>query len=416
MKLLKKTNRIYLLFSSVLMLGAGFALFFILNAIVDEEMNEQLYLDANRVHHEIEANRPYPQLPPVISVKQFDSEMLEGFAITDTLIFDPLEEEEEPFRELTLTRNHRGKGYAVTMRTSLIEGEDFWFAIGWAIGGMFVLLLISIVWVNKRISKNIWAPFYANLEQLKAFSIQGDVMQLEATDITEFNDLNTTIKGLADQVQSDYHALKEFTANAAHEMQTPLAIIIGKLELISQKENVMRDHASLVSGAYDAARRLSKLNKALLLLAKIENRQFGENEEIALDDLLHKHLSDVDDLMADKGLVVYPKIIDAVAVHSNVAMVELLINNLIGNAIKHSLKNSKIGIALRDNSLTITNSGEAPEEDPSVYFERFRKASQTSASLGLGLSIIRKICEVEGWQIKYVYENDQHQVEIRFKH
>lgn len=414
MKLLYKTNKFYLLFSVLIFLTASALLYFILAAIINEEVNEKLSVNIERIRQEIEKGKLPHQLYPIIEVKELKNPGINALVVKDTLLYDPVENENELFREISTIEIINNKKYSIIVRSSLIEAHDILEAIGLSISIVFVIMLIGLFLINVRISKNLWRPFYYNLEILKNFSIHENIsIELKSSNITEFKELNESIKKLTDKVQSDYHSLKEFTENASHEIQTPLAIIQSKLELLIQIPEMSEEQAEYIRTILSATHRLSKLNQTLILLAKINNLQFPECELINLSDIIEKQLVSCYDFIATESITV-EKNLEEITITANKILVETLISNIINNAIKHNLENGEIRIDLKENKLIVSNTGRPLTIAPEKLFERFYKADMASDTLGLGLPIVKKICETNHWKVTYNNNNQWHILRIEF--
>ena len=414
MRLLYKTSKLYLLFSIILFLIASIILYFILTAIINKEINEKLCINAERISEQIAQDQTIPYLYPIIEVKEFSNPIENVLTIKDTLIYDPIEKEVESFREISSIKNINGKKYKITVRYSLIEADNILYAIGLSIGIVFIILLLGLFRLNMRISQKIWQPFYHNLEILKNFSLREEnPISLKSSDITEFEELNSSVKKLTEKIRSDYHSLKEFTENASHEIQTPLAIIQSKLELLMQIPELSEEQARHIQSVYTTSQRLSKLNQTLLLLAKIENRQFPERKLVNLAELIEKQLGHYSDFIKEKGIIVEKHLGDII-VTTNPVLAETLISNLLNNAIRHNIEQGQIKIELRDETFTIANTGKPLSVPPEKLFERFHKANQSSESLGLGLSLVKQICITNKWEIRYRSEDERHIIQIQF--
>lgn len=105
---------------------------------------------------------------------------------------------------------------------------------------------------------------------------------------------------MTDKIYNDYVNMKEFTENAAHEMQTPIAVVLSKLELLLQDTNLKEEQEQSILQSTKALGQSSKLNKNLLLLAKIENNQFETTEESNLEEVTKKYLQFFDEFIKEK--------------------------------------------------------------------------------------------------------------------
>ncbi|MCK5676891.1 MAG: HAMP domain-containing histidine kinase, partial [Flavobacteriaceae bacterium] len=239
-------------------------------------------------------------------------------------------------------------------------------------------------------------------------------IHLQNSKIDEFQELNKSLIKLTNKINSDFNNLKEFTDNASHEMQTPLAIMQLKSESLMQSENLKTDEKQQIQAIYLAAQRLSKLNKTLLLLSKIENQQFSEKEVILLNDVINKQLEIFEDFIESKKITVIKKFTPNVKVSANPLLFDIVISNLISNAIKHNSKSGNLEIVTSDLFISFSNSGEPLNISSTSLFERFKKDSKSSDSFGLGLAIVKKICDTYSWKINHSYIENQHNISIYF--
>jgi len=415
MKLLQKTNRIYLLFTAVLLCTTGILLYFIFTRIVKSEITEKLIINKERISRELADGKVVPSLPPVITVEKLPSITSFNLIIKDTLIFDPVENDTELFHEVTSIENINGKTYRITLRQVILEPHDYYNSIGFTLLVTMCLLLVCFLFFNWRISKSIWKPFYEDLETIKKFAVSDqEKIVLSKSNITEFRELNTAVENFTDKILSDYRALKEFTENASHELQTPLAIINTKLESFLQSEELSKEQADQIHSAYSAAIRLTKLNRSLLLLSRIENHQFTDTESVSLKEIVEKQLENLDEFIKSKQLQINFHFNSDITLKVNPFLLDTLVSNLTGNAIKHNYISGNITFNFKNNTFSIINTGQSAPIATDQLFERFKKYDQTSASPGLGLSISKKICELHHWSISYEQDGELHIIKVKF--
>jgi signal transduction histidine kinase len=220
--------------------------------------------------------------------------------------------------------------------------------------------------------------------------------------------MNQTIQRTTNQAQQEYSLLKEFTENASHEMQTPLAIIRSKLDLLIQDENLSEDQSKTMQSAYSAIERLSRLNQSLLLLAKIENNQYAETSSINLKDKITEKLVAFHELWQNQEISVTTSLEDS-KLNLNPELADILLNNLFSNATRHNFSNGFIKVDLKEKELTISNSSTEKELNSKQMFLRFFSQDKKSRYNGLGLSIIKQICDVSGLSIRYLFAGNEHQ-------
>jgi signal transduction histidine kinase len=415
MKLLKKTNRTYFVISASAFIVSGVLIYFVLSFIFNEQLNEKLLSDKVSVIRNIEKDGSVPDFYPFIDVIELKGQTERSVVSKDTLIFNVNEKENIPFRQISSVVAIKGKIYLIVVRDTLLEKDDMIMTIVIAIGVVFVLLNIILYFINNKLSRKIWQPFYNTLDDLKKFSHDcPDFKLLAVTEIDEFIELNNTLKNLTSKVISDYQSLKRFTEDASHEIQTPLAVIQSKLETMMQYPDLNRDQAELINSSYASVQRLSKLTQTLLLLTKIANDQFPEKRTVNLSELLEEILKLFEDHIKGESLTLKKEIEPECFLETNYFLAESMVINLIGNAVKHCITGGIINIKLDKSNLEISNSGVPFSVPPSKLFERFYKVNTSSESHGLGLSIVKEICSINKWDIKYVYEEKLHKFIVGF--
>src|SRR6185437_3829305 len=210
----------------------------------------------------------------------------------DTSLFYPGRREWNAFAILTRQYNLDNTTYQITTYFSSKEITHLLIKVSVAEAVLFLLLLGAIVLINRRASRSLWAPFYTTLEAAGNYNIlKNKPLVLTAeTQISEFNRLNQTLTALIDHVNRAYHNQKQFTENASHELQTPLAIIRSKVELLMDAPSLTEEIANPLGDINEANERLSQMNKNLLLLTRIDNNQFPDLHTIPFSGLLEKSI------------------------------------------------------------------------------------------------------------------------------
>lgn len=415
MRLLQKTNRAYFLISGIAFLIAGVIIYFALSFFFKDQLNEKLKSDIDDVKLSIGKNGTLPDYYPFIEAREVQEQSEHSYETLDTLIFDASEKEDIPFRQINIVTSINGKRYFIAARDTLFEQGDLLTTIAIVIGSVFLLLLVSLYFINRRLSLNIWKPFYGMLDELKEFSHdRPDFRLTPVSEPDEFTELNQTLEKLTNKVISDYQSLKRFTEDASHEIQTPLAVIQSKIETLMQYPDLKKDQSELINSIYVYTQKISKLVQTLLLLTKIANDQFPEKRAVNLSELLEEKLQLFEDNISGKSLIVKKSLEPECVFETNFFLAESLILNLIGNAVKHSNAGGVINIKLDKNHFEISNSGTPVSVTSSKLFERFYKINKSSDSQGLGLSIVKEICTLNRWDIRYDYKDDLHKINIRF--
>jgi signal transduction histidine kinase len=329
-------------------------------------------------------------------------------------IIDAKGNEIHPYRVLRTGVKIQGKSYLLQIQESMVDDGRLIGAIVFIQVFLIGLLLLGFVLINRKLSKTIWHPFYDILDRLKQYQIDKDSsISLPQSATAEFRDLSVAISQLVNRNVEVFRSQKEFTENAAHELQTPLAICRTKLELLAQTKDLTQEQADLVGSLLDAMDRITRLNKDLLLLSKIENRQFLKLEEIELKTVITKCLDVYRYKIQEKDIIVELSLDETHVIKANIVLLEVLIHNIISNAIRHASSGGTVRIESAKSGLTICNSGD-PLEHPEKLFYRFHRESRTMFGSGLGLSIAKKICEVSGYDISYYYLSAMHHFKIVF--
>ena len=279
----------------------------------------------------------------------------------------------------------------------------------------FLLLIVGFVLINRRISKRLWQPFYNSLAKIKSFNLdKQQTVVFDDTDIDEFAELNQSLNKLIAGNITVYNQQKEFADNASHELQTPLAIIQSKLDLLLQSKLLTDEQYELIEDANKALSRVARINKNLLLLTKIENSQFMDKEVIDLSRLLESTLTLFSNFSEDKKLILKTDIPRGITVEGNKILIEILLNNLITNAIRYTANNGTISITLSDKSLLITNPGNTALQHDQLFKRFGTTTSSITRGTGLGLSLVKQICSRYGWKADYNFHHMHHTFSIHF--
>ena len=416
MKLLAKTSLYYLFLVIPILIVSGFICYYFITVEV-KESNNDLLLNREIVIKKYLINNDTIPLnliinsgeAQIIKIKKTLGARDYKPRFSDTLILDKEENELANNRMLTTFVSVNNSNYQIKIWRSTIEFDELFSGIFYfLLFILFFLFLISIA-INLWISKKLWQPFYTTVSLLHAFrASENKVPIFSKTSIEEFSDLNKSLETMMNKMIVDYNNQKKFTENASHEMQTPLAVIKSKVDLLFQSENLTKKEIDLITTIEDANSKLSRLTKSLLLLAKIENRQFETSENVSFEKTVNNSLLLFEDHIETQNISIIKEINEDFCVPINPDLCLILINNLIQNAIKYNVQNGKIVIEMDKNQVSISNSGRNEAIIPQL-FERFQKQSTSSQSVGLGLSIVKEITDVSGLSFQYHFSENQHQ-------
>ncbi len=417
MKLLAQTNRRYLLISLAALMLSSVVLFLELRSLFYSYTDERLEELETEVTAYVQTHDTLPVFFQSTSSRLLAqrTDLLPARNWQDTTLLNELEQEMEPFRQLRFGLSVQGQAYQIDIFQSTVETEDIAEIVLFLNLALLAVMFLTLFWVQKRMSAQLWKPFYETLDRLRGFQLnQQDPLELTPTDTDEFAELNATLERLSEKTRQDYHALKRFTENASHEIQTPLAVIRAKLETLIQSEGLSQEQLAHLHQTQQAAARLSRLQQNLLLLVKIENYQFQAQEILDVPQLIARKLEQLEDFIEAKKLHVQTELLP-LNLPLNPFLTETLIGNLIGNTVKHNVASGGwISIQLNEKSLILRNSGLAPEVPPTELLERFRRSNVQAEGLGLGLAIAQEICEQYAWQLEIGFEDGIWEIRVRF--
>ena len=311
----------------------------------------------------------------------------------DTTMYMLNEDDFEPVRLLESIFRHEDEYYKVKVITSMVEEDDLIEDLFYSILWLYIGMVVSILLLNNFLLKKVWHPFCDLLRKLKNFNIESDQeIHYAETNIEEFKLLNKNVDRLLKKSRESYVNQKQFIENASHELQTPLAISINKLELLLESEHLNEKDISLLADGIQNLERLSKFNKSLLLLSKIENRQFENIETLNINQVLQEIIDSLEDLADLRKINIEFEQQQQLLFEGNKELIFILYVNLIKNAIIHSSKNNRIYINVAQNEVVIQNEGEH-SLNTAVIFQRFYKKSGVKSSTGIGLALAKAIAD-----------------------
>lgn len=420
MKLLQKTIRNYFIYSVFVLLVAIPLFYVVMQRIVQEGVDDDLMATKEMLKPKISdaiLNNTVGQLRFIdrdvfISITTY-TRPYDAFKTIE--VFDTLSQKAVPHRVLTSSFTINGKPCLLQVKTSLVNKNDLIKSIVKVQVVLLLLLLGGLFIINRSLSKHIWKPFYNTVNKLRNYKVENhEPLALAKSSVNEFDDLNQSLEALTERTHNTYISQKEFTENASHEMQSPLAVFQSKLELLMQTAPLNEEQAQLMSDLANASQRMSRLNKSLVLLTKIENNQFAELEEVSLSQVVESYLQQYQPQAQEKHIVIHSNLQSNATVKANKALIEILIGNLLGNAIRHNYIDGTINVLLTGDKLSIENTGKLFPLDNRKIFERFQKESTDVNSIGLGLEMVKKICHIYHYELSYQYINHLHDFTIQF--
>ncbi|RMG59495.1 MAG: sensor histidine kinase [Bacteroidetes bacterium] len=318
-------------------------------------------------------------------------------------------------RKLRVVRAIGEKWYELEQYSVIIEADDVVSTVTKSLLWLFSLLVVTLTAVNYGFFRWLLRPFQRMLGVIQAFDLRkSEPTELPTSRIQEFAELGERLGGLMTYVRQEYRAQKEFSENASHEIQTPLAIARGKLDLLVQSPRLNEEDLALVGATYDAVNKLSRLGSALTLLTKIENREFVPAEQVELRALIARNLEGLAEPLALKQLRLSQDMPQARTVLGHPGLLDILLSNLLKNAVRHNFEGGGLSISLTEAQLVIANTGDPLPFPADQIFERFKRDRRQNKSLGLGLAIARRIAQLHGFDLRYAYAGGQHQLILVF--
>ncbi len=418
MKLLNKTSLIIITVSLFIYFFGGIGFFHFIRTMINNQIDAELYTYAINLEKEL---NEFQTLENAMLITENNvrferieqNEHIEPL-YKDTVLFDKVERRYLPYRLYQMHAFIAGENFKISVYRSILSSENLVQRIIAFLSVMLLLLIVCLFFFNRYLFGRIWDDFFKTIEGINTFNWQtGARIDLPESEIEEFQTLNNSINKMTKRIHSDFVNLKEFTENASHELQTPLAIMRSKIELLLQTENLEPDKLEIFKSLYDSVNRLANMNRVLVLLTKIENNQFPEISTVDLKERIAFHLENFEEMLESRSIKVKVDL-QLVKQEMNVALADMLIINLIKNAIRHNVDGGLILITLSQEAFVISNTGPQSEVDPDKIFQRFTKTSHSKESIGLGLSIVKKICDLYKYTVSYSFEDDMNIIRVQF--
>ena len=332
----------------------------------------------------------------------------------DTLMYMRNEDEHEPVRMLQTVFRQNNRYYELKVITSMVEEDDLIHQLLTYLLWLYLGLVASILILNNVLLRRIWQPFYQLLERIKGFRLEApEPVTTINTHINEFKLLNDSVKKLIKGNLAAYNSQKQFIENASHELQTPLAICVNKLEMFVEKHELSEAQLRQLADIMNNLERATRLNQSLLLLSKIENQQFVSAQAVNLNEMARQIISDFSEGAAYKEVDILLREEGACVVNMHPDLASILMTNLIKNAIVHNHPHGMVLVVMDKQKLEVQNSGSSAPLNPDKLFTRFYKEHTSSTSTGLGLAIVKAIAELYGFNVAYRYQQ-KHIVSVHF--
>lgn len=329
----------------------------------------------------------------------------------DATVYIELEDEDEPVRVMcTAFRMPDGQYYELKLMISILERDDMVEAMLWYLGALFLLFLICTYIGIQLVLKGVFRPLHRLLDWLHCIQPGKEVPPLDnPTKIREFRQLSDAALDMGNRSYKAYEEQKQFIENASHELQTPLAIVRGKVELLAESEGMTEQQMEQLDEIYATLGRAVKLNKSLLLLSRIENGQYTEMEDVSVDEILDELLPDLMDIYEHKQVrLIRKREEQPFIIRCNHSLAQILVSNLVKNSLLHNREEGELQVLTTPTSLVIKNTGDVPLDGEKLFRRFYHGMDGKKDSTGLGLAIARSIALSSSLKLTYEWQDGMH--------
>ncbi len=327
------------------------------------------------------------------------------------MIYMEYDDEMEPYRVLqTGFYAPDGQPYSLEIRTSTVEEDDFLIDLTIALIVLYLLIVLTLFVVNNFILERVLKPLKNLINELQNYRFgSGSQVKPVHSTVSEFIILDQKIQEMIYRNENLFQRQKQFIENASHELQTPLAVTISKLDLLLENGDLNEAQSTEIGEAKRSLLRMVNLNKSLLMLSRIENRQFEEVETINIRAVLDEVIADLDEIIHFKNLTLTLQNRESFMLNANRHLMIILVSNLLRNAIRYNTDPGSIEVRILRNEFSVSNTSTFPPLNPAHIFDRFYKYSADNNSSGLGLSIVESIIKTyPELRLDYTYRDGLH--------
>ena len=403
MKLLTKTSLNFISASVMFFLVGSIVMYFSVRNIVAEDLDNRLLEQKSEFLNKASQDRLEDLASEVIFIEKSQETL--GYSYSDTVLI--VDEQYMLYRKLEFRYLKDEQYYKISILQLQSQSDLLIMKIVIMNVGFAMLFFLIVFFVNRQSIRNALKVFYSTINKLEEFPLnQAQELDLDTAEVEEVKKLNSVFEEMSKQIRKDFEAQKEYTENVAHELQTPLAIISSKVDELMQAENLTKEQMEQLALLLETTNRLSKINQSLIFLTKIDNRFYTEGSTFSLNELIKEKLVLFETVIEEKNLKLALNLKDEIQIYMDPYLAETLVMNLLKNAIVHNEERGEISVKLENNCLIITNSGAALSFSETDIFKRFSRSEYNKKSLGIGLSIVQRICELYGFNIEYQFQKN----------
>ena len=410
MKLTTKTSLSFISLSTIFFLIGSVLMYFAVRSILAEDLSSRLYQMQGNFIDNINSKND------INSASNQHVFINESFVINTTQFSDTVLIENDKYvlyRKICFYHNFQNKIYKVEILQSQAQTDLLIWRIVILNVALAMVFFLIIFFLNQISVRRGLKVFYSTVRKLENFNIsKPELMYFENAEIDELKKLTEVLKTMSIKISGDFNDQKEYTENVSHEIQTPLAIISSKADELLQSENLKKEEMEQLEIIMNTTSRLAKINQALILLTKIDNSFYTDQSVISIDKIIHEKLDFFSDLILERKISLKINIYNGLDYKMNRYLADTLFLNIIKNAIMHNNISGSININLEGNILQIMNTGPKLLNKYPI-FKRFVR-SNNKDSLGIGLSIVKKICNFYYIDIDYSFD-EKHRFNLNFK-
>ena len=410
MKLLTRTSLNFISVCTVFFLLGSIVMYFSIKNIIQNDLESNLIQQKKKFISSLEKDKIHELKSDLVFISK--GEGFQDLTFNDTVLI--IDNQYVLFKNMQFSCIKEGINYRVNILKSQSQSDILIMKLVIVNIGFAMLFFLIVFYVNRHSIRSALKVFYSTINKLEGFQLNKPApLKLDNAEVYEIKKLNNVFEKMSTQIKNDFDLQKEYTENVTHELQTPLSVISTKVDELMQSDNLNKEQMEQLAVLMETTNRLSKINKSLIFLTKIDNRFYSDKKKILINNLIDDKLCLFADIIDQRNIKIELDYKQDVYVEIDPNLAETILINLIKNAIIHNYNDGYIKILLVDNSLIISNSGDVPNFDKSNIFNRFTRNSVNSKSLGIGLSIVKRICDLYNFNIKYDYK-DEHCFIINF--
>lgn len=340
-----------------------------------------------------------------------EASLMENMSFKDTNIFIAARNETEPCKRLIIPfYDINDNYYKLTIYTPTIEKIELKERILVLLFIIVIILITSVITIYLSVYKKALNPLYILLNWHRDYQLGKNEQEFPEckSNIKEMQELFNAAKSSTQRAEEAYKQQKLFLGHASHEIQTPLAVSITQLESLLEDESLNEEQMNKIFTTISTLRKMTRMNKSLLMLSKIENDQFNNKELVNINAIIHEKIDLFKETFSQKQITIQINEKDSLEIEIDNILCDMLINNLLKNALIHNVQGGDVTIDINKDSIRFSNSGKHTALNEKMIFNYFYKESNEQNSSGLGLVLIKSICKKNNLSIDYQFIETKH--------